>query len=168
MRMAPAFFKRIVPIVSDFAASAVCFHVPVSVASGIISNFSGYGSADWLFAGYFAGFTLLHYCGFMDWQAIVRPRKFRIRVADGNHQAISACRAILWTALKFLPWELSHFMAYRMIYLGDGNALLMDYVIGGLVYTMILLYILMTIFTKNKQSLYDRLAKIYVVKSSFS
>ena len=59
-------------------------------------------------------------------------------------------------------------MAYRMIYLGDGNALLMDYVIGGLVYTMILLYILMTIFTKNKQSLYDRLAKIYVVKSSFS
>lgn len=95
-------------------------------------------------------------------------RKIHIQVVDENRQAISVSRAVLRTVLKFLPWELSHFMAYRMIYLGDGAIQLMDYVIGGLVYTLIFLYILMVLFTKNKQSLYDRIAKTYVVKSNFS
>ena len=95
-------------------------------------------------------------------------RKIHIQVVDENHQAISVSRAVLRTALKFLPWELSHFMAYRMIYLGDGAVQLMDYVMGGLVYALIFLYILMVIFTKNKQSLYDWIAKTHVVKSNFS
>ncbi len=95
-------------------------------------------------------------------------RKMRIRVVDANNRSISVSRAIFRTALKFLPWELSHFMAYRMIYLGDGDIQLLDYLIGGLIYTSILLYVLMAVFTKNKQSLYDRLAKTYVVKSNFS
>lgn len=95
-------------------------------------------------------------------------RKMRIRVVDANNRSISVSRAIFRTALKFLPWELSHFMAYRMIYLGDGDIQLLDYLIGGLIYTSILLYVLMAVFMKNKQSLYDRLAKTYVVKSNFS
>ena len=95
-------------------------------------------------------------------------RKMRIRVVDANNRSISVSRAIFRTALKFLPWELSHSMAYRMIYLGDGDIQLLDYLIGGLIYTSILLYVLMAVFTKNKQSLYDRLAKTYVVKSNFS
>ena len=95
-------------------------------------------------------------------------RKIHIRVVDKNHQAISVYRAALRTALKFLPWELSHFMAYRMIYLGDSDVQVTDYVMGGLVYLLIFLYILMALFTKSKQSLYDRIAKTYVVKSSFS
>lgn len=95
-------------------------------------------------------------------------RKMRIHVVDANNRPISVIRAIFRTALKFLPWELSHFMAYRMIYLGNGDVQLLDYLIGGLIYTLILLYILMAVFTKNKQSLYDRLAKTYVVKSNFS
>lgn len=90
-----------------------------------------------------------------------------IRVVDENNRPISVFRAFFRTVLKFLPWELSHFMAYRMIYLGTGDALMMDYLLGGLVYILILLYIFMTIFTKNKQSVYDRLTKTYVVKSNF-
>lgn len=95
-------------------------------------------------------------------------RKMRIRVVDASNCPISIYRAIFRTALKFLPWELSHFMAYRMIYLGDGDVELLDYLIGGMIYTLILLYILMAVFTKNKQSLYDRLTKTYVVKSTIS
>ncbi|WP_394121921.1 RDD family protein [Planococcus donghaensis] len=95
-------------------------------------------------------------------------RKMRIRVVDANNCSISVSRSIFRTALKFLPWELSHFMAYRMIYLGDGDVHLLDYLVGGLIYTLILLYILMTVLTKNKQSLYDRLAKTHVGKSNFS
>lgn len=59
-------------------------------------------------------------------------RKMRIRVVDANNRSISVSRAIFRTALKFLPWELSHFMAYRMIYLGDGDIQLLDYLIGGI------------------------------------
>lgn len=95
-------------------------------------------------------------------------RKIHIQVVDERHKAISVYRAAWRTALKFLPWELSHFMAYRMIYLGDGAVQPMDYVIGGLVYALIFLYIFMAVFTKSKQSLYDRIAKTYVVKANFS
>lgn len=95
-------------------------------------------------------------------------RKMRICVVDASNRPISVYRAIFRTVLKFLPWELSHFMAYRMIYLGDGNVQLLDYLIGGSIYALILLYIFLAIFTQNKQSLYDRLAKTYVVKLNFS
>ena len=90
-----------------------------------------------------------------------------IRVVDENNRPISVFRAFCRTSLKFLPWELSHLMAYRMIYLRTGEVLLMDYLVGGLIYILILLYIYTTIFTKNKQSVYDRLTKTYVVKSNF-
>ncbi|ANU11413.1 RDD domain-containing protein [Planococcus antarcticus DSM 14505] len=97
----------------------------------------------------------------------VGKRKTRIRVADENNRPVSFYRSTFRIALKFLPWELSHFMAYRMIYLEDGERLPLDYLIGGLVYALILLYVLITIFTKNKQSFYNRLTKTCVVKSIF-
>lgn len=92
----------------------------------------------------------------------------RICVVDANNRPISIYQATRRTALKFLPWELSHFMPYRMIYLGDTEVQSTAYLVGGLVYALIFMYIFMAISTKNKQSLYDRLAKTYVVKSVFS
>ncbi|TWT08441.1 RDD family protein [Planococcus sp. CPCC 101016] len=94
-------------------------------------------------------------------------RRTAIRVVDENNRSISAVRAVFRTVLKFLPWELSHFMAYRMIYLGTEEILLVDYLVGGSVYLLIFFYISMAIFTKSKQSVYDRLTKTYVIKSNF-
>lgn len=91
-------------------------------------------------------------------------QKTGIRVVGKNGDALSLLHATFRTILKFLTWELSHFLFYRLIYIGDGEVPIIYYLIGGLIYTLMFAYILTTIFTKQKQSLYDLLAKTQVVK----
>lgn len=91
-------------------------------------------------------------------------RKTGIRVVGKNGDTLSILHATFRTILKFLPWELSHFLVYRLIYIGDGEVPIIYYLIGGLIYALMFAYILTAIFTKKKQSLYDLLAKTQVVK----
>ncbi|ANU25740.1 RDD family protein [Planococcus versutus] len=95
-------------------------------------------------------------------------RQMHIKVVNDNNQLLSIGQATVRTLIKFLPWELSHYMAYRMIYLGDADLHQLDYWIGGMIYVLIFLYVFMVVFTKNKQSFYDRLLKTYVVNTRFS
>ena len=91
-------------------------------------------------------------------------KKMGIRVVEKNGEAISVTHITFRTILKFLPWELSHFLVYRLIYLGDGEVPFTYYLIGGLIYALIFTYIMTAIFTKKKQSLYDIATKTHVVK----
>lgn len=93
-------------------------------------------------------------------------KKAGIRVVRQNGEAISVLHNTFRTILKFLPWELSHYFVYRLVYLGDGEMPFAYYFIGGLIYALIFAYILTAIFTKKKQSLYDIVAKTSVVKVS--
>jgi uncharacterized RDD family membrane protein YckC len=90
-------------------------------------------------------------------------RKMGIRVVKKDGEAISAMHIAFRTILKFLPWELSHFLVYRLIYIGDGELPFAYYLIGGLIYALIFTYIMTAIFTEKKQSLYDIVTKTYVV-----
>ncbi|MEK3796826.1 RDD family protein [Peribacillus sp. FSL H8-0477] len=99
----------------------------------------------------------------MGGQSFVK-RKTSIRVVGKNGDTLSILHATFRTLLKFLPWELSHFLVYRLIYIGDGEVPIIYYLIGGLIYALMFAYILTAIFTKKKQSLYDLLAKTEVVK----
>ena len=92
-------------------------------------------------------------------------RKTSIQVVGKSGEPISLPHATFRTILKFSPWELSHFLVYRLIYIGDGEIPFAYYLIGGLIYVLIFAYILTAIFTKKKQSLYDIFAKTQVVKS---
>lgn len=91
-------------------------------------------------------------------------RKTGIRVVKKNGDTLSLLHATFRTILKFLPWELSHFLVHRLIYIGDGEVPIIYYLIGGVIYALMFAYILAAIFTKKKQSLYDLLAKTQVVK----
>ncbi|KMK75471.1 RDD family protein [Alkalihalobacillus pseudalcaliphilus] len=91
-------------------------------------------------------------------------RKTGIRVVGYNGEALSVLHLTFRTFLKFLPWELSHFLMYRLIYIGDGVVPFTYYLLGILIYALIFAYILPVIFTKKKQSLYDIVAKTNVVK----
>ncbi|PYZ93409.1 hypothetical protein CR194_09530 [Salipaludibacillus keqinensis] len=86
-----------------------------------------------------------------------------IRVVSLKGSAISLPQATLRTTLKFLPWELSHFLVYRLIYIGDGDMPFNYYLIGGLIYALMFVYILTAIFLKNKQSLYDLITRTQVI-----
>ena len=91
-------------------------------------------------------------------------KKMEIQVVGANGKALSIPRAIFRTVLKFLPWELSHFLVYRLVFIGDEAVPLSYSLIGAVIYALMFVYILTAIFTKKKQSLYDIIAKTYVVK----
>ncbi|CDQ20881.1 RDD family protein [Halobacillus karajensis] len=91
-------------------------------------------------------------------------RKVGIRVVGNKEEALTMPHATFRTILKFLPWELSHFFVYRLIYIGDGEVPFTQYLLAGLIYVLIFAYILTAVFTRKKQSLYDIVSKTHVVK----
>lgn len=91
-------------------------------------------------------------------------RKMRIKVVTENGDRLSLPHAIYRTFLKFLPWELSHYLVYRLVNVDDMSVLY--YTIGGLIYVLLFSYILTAIFSKKKQSVYDIIAKTQVIKVS--
>jgi len=91
-------------------------------------------------------------------------KKTGIQVVDNAGAALSLKQITLRTVIKFLPWELSHFLVYRLVYIADGEVPILYYIIGGLIYSLMIAYILSAIFTKKKQSVYDLIAKTQVVK----
>ncbi|MBB6512809.1 putative RDD family membrane protein YckC [Gracilibacillus halotolerans] len=95
----------------------------------------------------------------------IGKKKVGIRVVTNNGEATSILRMAFRTLLKFLPWELSHFLAFRLIHIGEGEVPFIYYLIGILIYALMFGYILSAIFTKRKQSIYDILTKTQVVKA---
>lgn len=93
-------------------------------------------------------------------------KKARIQVVGENGESPSVFRITCRTILKFLPWELSHFLVYRLVSIGDGDVPVTYYLIGGLIYLLMFIYIGTSIFTKKKQSLYDLLTKTYVIREN--
>ncbi|MBP1991573.1 putative RDD family membrane protein YckC [Paenibacillus eucommiae] len=92
-------------------------------------------------------------------------RKAAIRVTDYSGKPLSIAHSVARTAIKFIPWELSHFLAHRFVVLGEQPVPFSYYVIGGLVYGAMFAYILTAIFSKKKQALYDRIVRTRVLIS---
>lgn len=88
----------------------------------------------------------------------------KIRVVNQQGLPLTLPHALLRTAIKFFPWELSHFLIYRLVNLGNQAVPLHLTLIGILIYGLMFAYILTAIFTKKKQSLYDMIVKTRVEK----
>jgi uncharacterized RDD family membrane protein YckC len=67
------------------------------------------------------------------------------------------------TALKFIPWELSHTLIWTISFSPRSSSNLVSYGFV-LVYVLIGLNLTSLIITKKHQTIYDFLAKTYVVK----
>lgn len=91
-------------------------------------------------------------------------RRMGIKVVNERNETLPILHAILRTILKFLPWELSHYLVYRLVYLGDGEVPLNYYIVGGIIYALMFAYILTALFTKRKRSLYDIVVRTQVIK----
>lgn len=91
-------------------------------------------------------------------------KKMGIQVVDRYSEQLSIPRSIVRTMLKFLPWEMSHFLVYRLVNLGEQSVPLHLSMIGGAIYVLIFAYILTAIFTRKKQSLYDLVCRTQVIK----
>lgn len=92
-------------------------------------------------------------------------RKMRIQVVDVHAQPTGILRSAVRVIFKFLPWELSHFLVYRLVSLGENEFPVFLMLIGSLVYLLIFIYILTAIFSKENRSLYDRLSGTKVIRT---
>jgi uncharacterized RDD family membrane protein YckC len=96
-------------------------------------------------------------------QATWGKRKVGLKVTDYNGERISFWRSSARTALKFIPWELSHTLIWEIYFSPQTNSNLVNYGFV-LVYVLIGLNLASLIMTKKHQTIYDFLSKTYVVK----
>ena len=90
-------------------------------------------------------------------------KRLGIQVTDYNGEKISGWRSLGRSTLKFIPWETSHTLIWAIAFSAVKNATWTGYGFA-LVYILIGLNILCLIFTKKHQTIYDLIAKTYVVK----
>jgi uncharacterized RDD family membrane protein YckC len=95
-------------------------------------------------------------------QATWGKQRMGLRVADDNGERISFLRPFSRTLLKFVPWELSHTLVWNISFATDVSSTIVNYGFG-LIYVLIGLNIASLVMKKKRQTLYDLIAKTYVV-----
>lgn len=92
-------------------------------------------------------------------------QRLKLKVSDVNGERISFWRAFGRTALKFVPWEISHTLIWQIYFSSAANSPWINY---GLVpvYLLIGLNILSLVITKTHQTIYDLLTNTYVILST--
>jgi uncharacterized RDD family membrane protein YckC len=98
-----------------------------------------------------------------DRQATWGKKRVRLKVIDYNGKRIRFWRALARTALKFVPWELSHTLIWEIYFPSQTNSTWVNYGFV-LVYVIIGLNLASLIMTKTHQTIYDFLAKTYVTR----
>jgi uncharacterized RDD family membrane protein YckC len=86
----------------------------------------------------------------------------RVRRVDGGRLGLG--RALLRTAVKLLPWELTHFSAFALM--RDPNTFESRQLVGvGIANGLALLYLLVAACTRGLRSVHDYVARTEVVAS---
>jgi uncharacterized RDD family membrane protein YckC len=83
-------------------------------------------------------------------------QRLKLKVTDLHGERISFWRAFGRTALKFVPWELSHTLIWQIYFSSSANSPWINYGFV-LVYLLIGLNILSLVISKTHQTLYDLL-----------
>lgn len=96
-------------------------------------------------------------------QASWGKRRLGLRVLRQDGGTLSRTRAICRTLLKFVPWELSHGLIWRLYFAEAGSS---GYSVGfTLVWLLVFANLLALWRSPSRQTLYDRLAGTIVVRS---
>ncbi|WP_341962319.1 RDD family protein [Planococcus maritimus] len=107
---------------------------------------------------YFAVFDSKHFNGTFG------KRKMAIQVIGRNGKAVGLMRSAVRTSLKFTPWELSHFLVYRLAGNGAESVSLILILVGASIYGLLFLYVLSVFLSKDKRALYDWLSGTKVIR----
>jgi uncharacterized RDD family membrane protein YckC len=98
-------------------------------------------------------------------QATWGKKRMGLRVTDIHGEPISFWRSLLRTALKFIPWELSHTLIWEIYFSPGISSAWVNYGLI-LVYVIIGLNIASLMMTRTHQTIYDYFAKTYVIKQA--
>jgi uncharacterized RDD family membrane protein YckC len=88
-------------------------------------------------------------------------RKMGIVVAGIYGQPVGLVSSLFRSALKFFPWELAHFTIWHMALPSEYSNYLI-YSLLGAVYGLVILYLISPLWSKNKQTVYDSIARTVV------
>ena len=92
-------------------------------------------------------------------------RALRLAVVDANGGRLSMRRALLREAVRFLPWELSHALLWRVALSPDRGSISFWVTAGfGVVYALVLLYLATLLIGSQHRTVYDRLAGSIVIQ----
>ena len=174
MKIYAGFWQRVKAFVFDYLI-ILGYLVSITLLFLILNTFSG--TPQWLFASriqaqvsglliltlpvtlYFAISESSHR------QATWGKQRVGLRVIDTNRERIGFLRSLARTLLKFVPWELSHTLIWNISFSPEASSTMVSYGFG-LVYVLIGLNIASMLMTKKHQTIYDLLAKTYVVKQT--
>lgn len=91
-------------------------------------------------------------------------RALRLAVVDEKGGRLTIRRALWREAVRFLPWELSHALLWRVALSPDRGSISVLVTAGfAVVYALVLLYLL-TLFFGSHRTVYDRLAGSIVIQ----
>lgn len=95
-------------------------------------------------------------------QATWGKRRMGLQVVRSDGTRLHLSRSLARTALKFVPWELAHTCIWQVRFADSSQAWLIN---GGFILVWVLgaIYLVSLIVNKRKQTLYDWLAKTYVI-----
>ena len=96
-------------------------------------------------------------------QATWGKQRVGLKVTDYNGERIGLWKSLARTLLKFIPWELSHTLIWELSFSPQTDDVLIYYGFG-FVYLLVGLNVASIFLTKKHQTIYDLLAKTYVVK----
>ena len=97
-------------------------------------------------------------------QATWGKQRLHLKVINRKGDRIRFGRALWRTALKFVPWEISHTLIWQISITPEANSVWINY--GFLlVYGLIGLNLISVLATRRHQALYDLLARTYVIRS---
>lgn len=97
-------------------------------------------------------------------RATLGKRALRLAVVDEKGGRLTIPRALLREAVRFLPWELSHALLWRVALSPDRGSISVLVTVGFvLVYALVGLYLL-TLFIGSHRTVYDRLAGSLVIQ----
>jgi uncharacterized RDD family membrane protein YckC len=174
MKIYAGFWQRVKAFVLDYLV-ILGYLVVITLLFLILNKFSG--GPQWLFANRFqaqvTGLLILTvpvtlYFALSESsnrQATWGKHHVGLRVADANGQRISFLRSFARTLLKFVPWELSHTLIWNISFAPEASSKMVNYGFG-LVYVLIGLNIASVLMTKKHQTIYDLIAKTYVVEQT--
>jgi len=103
------------------------------------------------------------------WQATFGKRALGIVVAGPAGGRLTVGRALAREAVRFLPWELSHAIIWRLALSPAKNSFPAWARVGfALVYLLVFAYLVTLFFGSQHRTIYDRLASSWVLRRGTS
>lgn len=98
-------------------------------------------------------------------RATLGKRALRLAVIRPDGSRLSTGRALLREAVRFLPWELSHALLWRVALSPDRGPIAFWVAAGFVVVYALVIAYLVTLFIGSHRTIYDRLAGSIVIRA---